>query len=77
MTPPDLTLAGSFDPGLVALSVVIAVLGAYVTIDLAERVTAARGRIQLAWLIGGATAMAIGTWSTSPSSARSGSASSP
>src|SRR5256885_3789832 len=31
--------------------------------DLAGRTTAARGRIRLTWLAGGATAMGIGIWS--------------
>jgi PAS domain S-box-containing protein len=64
VTPPDgAVLAGSYDPLVVVLSVLIAVLGAYAALDLAERVTAARGAIRLAWLIGGATAMGIGIWS--------------
>jgi hypothetical protein len=60
---PELVLVGSYDYRVVALSVVIAVLGSYVALDLGERVTAARGRVQLWWLIGGATAMGIGIWS--------------
>jgi len=64
VTPPDgAVLAGSYDPLVVVLSVLIAVLGAYAALDLAERVTAARGAVRLAWLISGATALGIGIWS--------------
>jgi len=40
MPSPDLVLAGSYDHGLLALSVVIAVLSSYTALDLAGRVTA-------------------------------------
>src|SRR5712691_11764585 len=63
MPSPDLVLAGSYDHGLVALSVVIAVLASYTGLDLAGRVTATHGRARLIWLAGGATAMGIGIWS--------------
>jgi PAS domain S-box-containing protein len=63
MPSPDLVLAGSYDHGLVALSVVIAVLASYTALDLAGRVTATHGRARLIWLVGGATAMGIGIWS--------------
>src|SRR6185503_9655406 len=56
-------MAGSYDFRTVVLSVLIAMLGAYCTIELAGRVNASRGKARLAWLIGGATAMGIGTWS--------------
>ena len=64
MTPPDgAVLAGSYDHLVVVLSVLIAVLASYAALDLAERVTAARGAARLAWLISGAIAMGIGIWS--------------
>src|SRR5229473_3764945 len=63
MTAQDLVLAGSYDYRLVAISVVIAVTASYTALDLAGRVTAARGWAWLARLIGGATAMGIGIWS--------------
>src|SRR5678816_2262633 len=63
MTSPDLLLVGSYDYRLVVLSVFIAMLGSYSTIELAGRVTASQGRARLPWLIGGAAAMGIGTWS--------------
>jgi len=56
-------LAGSYDYGLVALSVVIAVLASYAALDLGGRVTNARGGVRVAWLGGGAFAMGIGIWS--------------
>jgi PAS domain S-box-containing protein len=56
-------LAGSYNYAIVILSAGIAVLAAWTSLDLAERVTAARGAIRLAWLIGGAIAMGIGIWS--------------
>jgi NO-binding membrane sensor protein with MHYT domain/nitrogen-specific signal transduction histidine kinase len=59
----DPTLVGSYDYVLVALSVVIAIMAAYAALDLSRRVTAARGRARLLWLVGGATAMGFGIWS--------------
>jgi two-component system sensor histidine kinase/response regulator len=63
MTSTGMTMAGSYDHHLVALSVLIAVLASYAALDLAARVTAARGRVRFAWLFGGATAMGTGIWS--------------
>jgi NO-binding membrane sensor protein with MHYT domain len=56
-------MAGSYDYRFVALSVVIAIAASYTALDLAGGVTAARGRMRLLWLTGGATAQGIGTWS--------------
>ncbi|PYS95976.1 MAG: histidine kinase, partial [Acidobacteria bacterium] len=58
-----MVMAGSYDYRLVALSVLISVLGAYAARELYERVSDARGRAWLAWLVGGAAADGIGTWS--------------
>jgi two-component system sensor histidine kinase/response regulator len=58
----DAIIAGSYDYGLVALSVVIAMLASYSALDLAGRVHAARGVMRLVWLTGGAAAMGIGIW---------------
>jgi PAS domain S-box-containing protein len=58
----ELIMAGSYNYGLVALSILIAILGSYATINLAGRVKASHGGSRLYWRIGGATAMAIGTW---------------
>jgi len=56
-------LVGSYDYRLVALSVFIAILAAYAALDLAGRVTAARGSARTIWLGAGAFAMGIGIWS--------------
>jgi PAS domain S-box-containing protein len=56
-------MTGSYDSRLVALSVVIAICAAYAALDLAARTRAARGRILIAWLGGGAFAMGLGIWS--------------
>lgn len=56
-------MTGSYDLGLVFLSVVMAVCAAYAALDLAGRTTASRGRAHLAWLAGGAAAMGLGIWS--------------
>jgi len=54
---------GYYDYRLVILSVLIAICAAYAALDLAGRTTAARGRLRLAWLAGGASAMGLGIWS--------------
>jgi len=56
-------MATSYNYYLVALSVVISTFASYTALDLAGRVTAARGRVRLAWLAGGACAMGMGIWS--------------
>jgi diguanylate cyclase (GGDEF)-like protein/PAS domain S-box-containing protein len=55
-------LNGSYDYGLVAISVVLAVFGSYAALDLAGRVTAAQGRARAIWLVAGAAAMGLGIW---------------
>jgi PAS domain S-box-containing protein len=54
---------GSYNYALVALSVLIAIFASYAALDLAGRVTAARGWIRAVWLLGGAGAMGTGIWS--------------
>ncbi|HZY63989.1 MAG TPA: response regulator [Edaphobacter sp.] len=56
-------LVGSYDPFLVIVSVLIAILAAYAALDLAGRVTAAHGAARFWWLSGGAFAMGLGIWS--------------
>src|SRR3712207_4665596 len=63
MHHPEEHLLHTYDVRLVVLSCVIAALAAYTAFDLAARVTAARGRIRVAWLLGSAVAMGIGIWS--------------
>jgi len=55
-------MAGSYDYRLVAVSLVIAIGASYTALDLAGRVTAARGRARAILLIGGAAAMGLGIW---------------
>jgi PAS domain S-box-containing protein len=62
MTPAGIAITGSYDFRLVVLSVVIAVFSSYAALDLAGRVTAARGFARTLWLDGGAIAMGFGIW---------------
>src|SRR5258708_6078121 len=57
------TLIGSYNYALVALSVLIAMFASYAALDLAGRVTAASGWTRAVWLLGGAGAMGTGIWS--------------
>jgi two-component system sensor histidine kinase/response regulator len=63
MSPSHDILASSYDYRMVAISVAIAMFASYAALDLAGRVTAARGRVWAAWLTAGATAMGLGIWS--------------
>ena len=58
-----MTLHATYDPTLVALSILVAVVASYVALDTAGRVRGARGRLRVGWTIGGAGAMGIGIWS--------------
>jgi PAS domain S-box-containing protein len=58
----NVAITSTYDYGEVARSVLIATAASYTALDLAGRVTAARGRVRLAWLSGGAIAMGIGIW---------------
>ena len=60
--PASAFFTGSYDYRLVALSVVISVIAAYVALDIAGRLTTARGKPQLMWLSFGAIAMGTGIW---------------
>src|ERR1700757_2201491 len=62
MISASVHLTGSYDYNEVARSVLIAIVASYAALDLTSRVTAARGRVRLAWLSGGAIAMGIGIW---------------
>jgi NO-binding membrane sensor protein with MHYT domain len=63
MLSTNVILVSSYDYRLVALSVVIAICASYAALDLAGRVTAARGIARGVWLMGGAGAMGLGIWS--------------
>jgi len=56
-------MIGFYDFRLVTLSILISLLAAYGALELAERITAARGQAWVWWVIGGATASGLGTWS--------------
>ncbi|HTX14553.1 MAG TPA: response regulator [Candidatus Baltobacteraceae bacterium] len=63
MNSSNLVLSGSYNYGLVALSVLIAVAASYAALDLGGRVTASRAGARRAWLTCGAVSMGIGIWS--------------
>ncbi len=58
----NLALTGSYNYGMVAVSVLIAILAAYAALELAGRVTATRGFTKCVWLCGGASALGLGIW---------------
>jgi PAS domain S-box-containing protein len=53
----------SYSLGLVLFSIVVATLGAYVAVEIAQRVRAAHGRRRMLWTCGGALALGLGIWS--------------
>jgi len=53
---------GSYNNGLVALSIVLAMFASYAALDLAGRVTSTHGRMRAIWLSCGAAAMGLGIW---------------
>jgi PAS domain S-box-containing protein len=55
-------IVGSYDYGLVALSLFVAFVTSYAALDLAARVTANHGFHRAMWLLGGAVAMGSGIW---------------
>jgi len=56
-------LVGSYNPLLVLLSLVVAILASYTALDMTGRIATAQGRAAHWWLIGGACAMGTGIWS--------------
>jgi diguanylate cyclase (GGDEF)-like protein len=56
-------LAGSYEFGVVLLSVFVAMMASYTALSLAGRVTETTGRASTLWLVGGAVAMGCGIWS--------------
>jgi NO-binding membrane sensor protein with MHYT domain len=53
----------TYNPWLVALSVIVAILVSYTALRLTERVAGAERRAGRLWVIGGAVSMGIGIWS--------------
>ncbi len=62
LMPANAAMPRSYDYFQVGLSILIAIAGSYTALDLAGRVTAARGRARTSWLTGGAIAMGTGIW---------------
>ncbi|HZX68195.1 MAG TPA: MHYT domain-containing protein, partial [Candidatus Elarobacter sp.] len=60
--PANAALASSYDGRLVVLSVVIAIVGAYVGLMLSERVAKHPGKSRHFWLAGGAIAFGSAIW---------------
>ena len=56
-------LEKSYSLALVVLSLIVATIGAYVAVEIAENVRAADGRRRMVWISGGALAMGLGIWS--------------
>ena len=55
-------LTGSYDPGLVVSSVLIAICAAFTALELARQVTVSSGMSRRLWLAGGAMVMGLGIW---------------
>lgn len=56
-------LIGSYTPSLALISILVAVLASYTSLDLAGRIASAKGRARAVWMVGGAFSMGIGIWS--------------
>jgi NO-binding membrane sensor protein with MHYT domain/ActR/RegA family two-component response regulator/two-component sensor histidine kinase len=52
-----------YHPGLVAASIVVAILASYTALTLAAHLRGASGRMAWIWLVGGGFAMGVGIWS--------------
>jgi NO-binding membrane sensor protein with MHYT domain len=55
-------MTATYNPFLVVISALIAVLASYTALELASRVTASGGSSRKLWLVGGALAMGTGIW---------------
>jgi diguanylate cyclase (GGDEF)-like protein/PAS domain S-box-containing protein len=60
---PAQLIYGSYNYGLVGLSVGLAMVASFAALDLAGRITSTQGRSRAVWLACGATAMGFGIWS--------------
>src|ERR1700726_3364088 len=56
-------VTGTYNPYLVALSILVAAFASYTALDLGGRVAAARGVVRRVWLVAAAVAMGGGIWS--------------
>src|SRR5258705_519816 len=58
-----MVVAGTYNPYLVALSILVASVASYTALDLGGHVAAARGLARRAWLVAAAITMGGGIWS--------------
>src|SRR5258706_741245 len=58
-----MVVTGTYDPYLVALSILVAVFASYTALDLGGRVAAAPGLARRVWLAAAAITMGGGIWS--------------
>jgi NO-binding membrane sensor protein with MHYT domain len=56
-------MTGVYDPKLVALSLIVAILASYTALELAAHMSQKKGKSSWSWLAGGAVAMGSGIWS--------------
>ena len=56
-------IADSYSVALVILSIVVAIIGAYVAVEIAQRIRASEGRRRTRWINAGALSFALGLWS--------------
>jgi PAS domain S-box-containing protein len=63
MIPSNAVVTGSYNYGLVLLSVLIGTSASYSALDLGARITASRGWFRSGWLVGGAMVLGVGIWS--------------
>jgi len=56
-------LIGHYTVSLVLISVLVAILASYTTLDLAGRIASASGRTRVMWVCGGGVSMGVGIWS--------------
>jgi len=62
MSGAGVPLPATYDGRLVLLSLLLAALGAYTALTLADPIAVTRGRARALWLGGGATALGLGIW---------------
>jgi NO-binding membrane sensor protein with MHYT domain len=63
LTHTSAVLDGHYQPHLVVVSVLLAILASYAALDVTGRITVAHGKARSLWLVWGAVAMGLGIWS--------------
>ena len=56
-------MTGTYNYWLVFVSLVVAILASYTTLDIVRRISVSKGIAAKAWLVGGASSMGLGIWS--------------